>query len=436
MNSRERVQLALNHQEADRVPLDLGAAPTTGMHVSSVYLLRQALQLDPPGTPVKVVEPYQMLGEIAPDLITTLGVDVVGLWPRGNLFGFRNEGWKPWTLFDGTPVLVPEAFNTDSEPDGSILMYPEGDHSARPSGKMPQGGYYFDSLPRPTLPEDHPLDVNENLEEFGLVTEDELDYFATEAERLFNQTDKAILANFGNTAFGDIALVPAPWAKHPGGIRNVEEWYISTISRKEYVYKVFERQCAIALENLPRLYQAVGNRITAVYMSGTDFGMQTGSFISPKAYRDLYKPFQKQLNDWVHKNTAWKCFIHSCGSIVNLMPDMLEAGFDIFNPVQTSAAGMHPQTLKARFGDQVTFWGGGVDTQRELPFGTPDEIRSQVWERMDVFGQGGGFVFNPSHNVQAGVPVENLLALYRAVKDFGPFPERERPCTNYSVLRK
>ena len=425
MNSRERVQLALDHQETDRVPLDLGAAPTTGMHVSSVYLLRQALQLDPPGTPVKVIEPYQMLGEIALDLIDALGVDVVGLWPQRNLFGFRNEDWKPWTLFDGTPVLVPEAFNTIPEPDGSILMYPEGDHSALPSGRIPQGGYYFDSLPRAALLEDYPLNVADNLEEFGPVSEDDLDYFASEAERLFTRTEKAILANFGNTAFGDIALVPAPWARRPRGIRNVEEWYISTISRKEYVYKVFERQCEIALKNLPRLYQAVGNRIAAVYMSGTDFGMQTGSFISPKAYRELYKPFQKQLNDWVHKNTSWKCFIHSCGSIVNLMPDMIEAGFDIFNPVQTSAAGMDPQVLKARFGDQVTFWGGGVDTQQVLPFGSPIEIRTQVRERMQVFGAGGGFVFNPSHNVQAGIPAENLLAMYKAVKDFGPFPKRQ-----------
>ena len=362
-----------------------------------------------------------MLGEIAPDLMAALGIDVVGLWPQGNLFGFRNTDWKPWTLFDGTPVLVPGAFNTDPEPDGSILMYPEGDHSAKPSGKMPQGGYYFDSLPRPALPDDHPLDVEDNLEEFGPLSNEDLMYFAAETERLFMQTDKAILANFGNTAFGDIALVPAPWAKAPHGIRNVEEWYISTISRKEYIYQVFERQCATALDNLPRLYQAVGDRITAVYMSGTDFGMQTGSFISPKAYRELYKPFQKQLNDWVHKNTNWKCFIHSCGSIVNLIPDMIEAGFDIFNPVQTSAAGMDPRVLKESFGEKITFWGGGVDTQKVLPFGTPDEVRTQVKERIDVFDRNGGFVFNPSHNVQVGVPVENLLALYKAVKDFSSY---------------
>jgi hypothetical protein len=286
---------------------------------------------------------------------------------------------------------------------------------------MPKGGFYFDSLPRPYLPDDYPLDIAENLEEFVLVSNEDLEFYAAETEQLFTQTDKAILANFGSTAFGDIALIPAPWIKNPRGIRNIEDWYISTISRKDYVFKVFERQCAIALENLALLYRTIGDRITAVYMSGTDFGMQTGSFISPKAYRELYKPFQKQLNNWVHKNTSWKCFIHSCGSIVDLMPDMIEAGFDIFNPVQTSAAGMDPQVLKKNFGDQVTFWGGGVDTQRILPFGTPEEVRTQVRERMEVFGSAGGFVFNPSHNVQAGVPINNLLALYQAVKDFGSY---------------
>jgi uroporphyrinogen-III decarboxylase len=205
--------------------------------------------------------------------------------------------------------------------------------------------------------------------------------------------------------------------KNPRGIRNVEEWYISTVSRKDYVYRVFERQCEIALENLSRLYRAVGSRIDILFISGTDFGMQTGPFISPKTYRQLYKPFQKQLNDWVHKNTPWKCFIHSCGSIAALMPDMIEAGFDIFNPVQTSATGMEAGELKAKFGDRIVFWGGGIDTQHTLPFGSPEEVREQVRGRMRIFGQGGGFVFNSIHNIQAGIPVENLIALYQAVHD-------------------
>ena len=418
MNSRQRVMLAINHQEPDRVPLDLGGGPTSGMQVSSVYLLRQALQLDPPGTPVKVIEPYQMLGEIKPDLIKALGVDIIPLGGRKTMFGFPNTNWKPWTLFDGTPVLVPEGFNTTPEKNGDIFMYPEGDSSAPPSGRMPAGGYYFDGIVRQPPIDEAKLDPRDNLEDFSLISEEDLEHFRCEASRLYAETEFAILANFGGTAFGDIALVPAPWLKYPKGIRDVAEWYMSAASRPDYVYKVFEGQCELALQNLQKIYAVVGERITAIFISGTDFGMQTGPMISPKSYRALYKPFHKILNDWVHQNTTWKVYMHCCGSIVRLIPDFIEAGFDILNPVQTSAAGMDPQVLKERFGSELTFWGGGVDTQKTLPFGKPDEIRAQVKERMRIFGNGGGFVFNTVHNVQAGIPLENLLALYQAVEEY------------------
>ncbi len=422
LTSRERVALALDHKEPDRVPLDLGGSAVTGMHVSSVYKLRQALRLDPPGTPVKVIEPYQMLGEIKPDLMDALGVDVVPLESLKTLFGFKKEGWKPWTLFDGTPVLVPEGFNTEPEPNGDILMYPEGDKSAPPSGRMPKGGFYFDTIIRQPPIDEENLNPEDNLEEFGPISDEDLAYFQREAERLYTETDKAIFANFGGTGFGDIALVPAPWLKYPKGIRDVEEWYISTVTRRDYVYRVFERQCEIALANLEKLYQVVGDRVSVLFVTGTDFGMQTGPFISRETYRELYMPFHKQVNDWVHQHTPWKTFIHTCGSVMALIPDFIEAGFDILNPVQTSAAEMDPRELKARFGDRIVFWGGGVDTQRTLPFGTPEEVREQVRERIRIFGRGGGFVFNTIHNVQARVPVENLLALYEAVREYGRYP--------------
>jgi hypothetical protein len=418
MKARERVQLALNHQAPDRVPLDLGGSAVTGMHVTSVYLLRQALRLDSPGTPVKVVEPYQMLGEIAPDLIAALGVDVVPLAGPRTLFGFRNENWKAWVTFDGTPVLVPESFNTELEPGGDLLMYPEGDRTAPPSGRMPSGGFYFDTIVRqPPLDEDH-LDPADNLEEFGPISADDLRHFVSQAESLHSQTELAILASFGGTAFGDIALVPAPWLKNPRGIRDIAEWYMSTASRRDYVWKIFEKQCELGLANLECLHDAIGEKVSAVFITGTDFGTQTGPFISPKSYRQLYQPFHKEVNNWLHENTTWKSFIHSCGSVAALIPDFIDSGFDILNPVQTSATGMDPAGLKERFGDRLTFWGGGIDTQHTLPFGTPEEIRAQVKERMQIFGRGGGFVFNPIHNVQARTPVENLVALYEAVKEY------------------
>jgi len=422
MSSRERVMLALSRQEPDRVPLDLGGSPTTGMHVSTVYALRQALKLDPPGTPVKVVEPYQMLGEIAPDLCQALNIDVIGLSSKKTMFGFRNEDWKPWRLFDGTPVLVPGKFNTEPDATGDILMYPEGDRSAPASGRMPGGGFYFDTIIRQPPIKDDMLDPEDNLEEFGPISNEELEHFRREAERLYTQTDKAILANFGGTSFGDIALVPGPQLKYPKGIRSVKEWYISTLIRPNYVYEAFDRQCEIALENLEKIYNAVGNRPTALFVTGTDFGTQRGPVLSNETYRKLYKPFHKRINEWVHEHTMWKTFIHSCGSIEPLLKDFIDAGFDILNPLQCSSANMDPLQLKAKYGDRITFWGGGVDTQSTLPFGTPERVRREVRERIRIFGPGGGFVFNTVHNVQPKIPVQNVLAMYEAVDEYGSYP--------------
>jgi hypothetical protein len=418
MNSRERVQASLNHRDPDRVPLDLGGSPVTGMAASSVYVLRQALGLDAPGTPVKVVEPFQMLGEIGPDLVEALGVDVMPLSKPTTMFGFRNESWKPWTLPDGTPVLVPGGFNTELTPEGDLLLYPEGDRSVAPSGRMPAGGYYFDAIIRQPAIDEPTLSYEDNTEEFTPISGGDLEHLAREADRLYTHTDKAILANFGDTSFGDIALVPAMWLKHPKGIRDVAEWYISTVTRKEYVYHVFERQCQVGLSNLERIHALVGNRVSVLFVTGTDFGQQTSTFIAPRTYRELYQPFHREINAWVHRNTDWKTMIHSCGSVIALIPDFIDSGFDILNPVQTSAAGMDASTLKERFGERITFWGGGIDTQRTLPFGTPQEVRADVRERIRIFAPGGGFVFNTIHNVQARVPRENLLALYEAVQAY------------------
>ncbi|MFQ6099334.1 MAG: uroporphyrinogen decarboxylase family protein, partial [Armatimonadota bacterium] len=316
-------------------------------------------------------------------------------------------------------VLVPGAFNTAPEESGDILQYPEGDQSVPPSGRMPKGGYYFDTIVRQEPIEEDKLDACDNLEEFGPIAEDELSYFGAEAERLWTTTEYAIVANFGGTSFGDIALVPAPFLKHPKGIRDVEEWYISTATRRDYVRGVFQRQCEIGIQNLERIAPVVEDRVQVIMVTGTDFGTQRGPFASVQTYRDLYKPFHQAVNDWVHANTTWKTFIHTCGGVEPLIEDFLEAGFDILNPVQCSAAGMAPRHLKEEFGDHLTFWGGGVDTQRTLPFGTPEQVRREVLDRLEVFAPGGGFVFNAIHNVQPRTPVPNVVAMFEALREFG-----------------
>lgn len=421
LTSRKRIALALGHSEPDMVPLDLGGSGSTSMVVNSVYLLRQALKLDPPGTPVKVIDPYHMLGEIKPDLLDALGIDVVELALPVTRYAYRNEGWKPWTSFDGTPTLVPAGFNTEPEPNGDLLMYPEGDKSAPPSARMPNGGWYFDAIERQAPIDDDKLRPEGNLEEFGPISEQDLAFLATESERLF-ATGRAILGAFGGTSLGDITRVCGVGLKHPRGIRSVAEWYMSLSTRRSFVHEVFDRQTAIALQNLARIHQVVGERVSVAFVTGTDFGAQNGPLISPKTYRDLFKPFHARLNDWIHQQTTWKTFIHSCGSIWRLLDDFVEAGFDIINPIQTSAAGMDAARIKATYGSRVTLWGGGIDTQRVLPFGTPEEVRAMARDRMRIFAPGGGFVFNTIHNVQAGIPIENVLALYDAVRAYRSYP--------------
>jgi len=415
LTGRQRVLKTLNYQKVDRVPVDLGGTPCSGAHVSVIAGLRRALGLDKAGEPVKLVEPYQMLGEVAADLRAALGIDVVALPSPRNMFGFENAGWKKWRTFDGTDCLVPAKFNTKPEPSGDILMYPQGDKSAKPSARMPKGGYYFDSIIRQKPIDDAKLDPADNLEEFQPINEEDLAYYERKAAELYDNTDLAVAAAFGGTAFGDIALVPAPWLKDPKGIRDIEEWYISTIARRDYVQEVFARQTEIALKNLRSIHQAVGDKVQVLHMDGTDLASQNSLFCSPDTYRELYLPCSRKLNDWIHAHTKWKTIKHCCGGCEPLIEGFIEAGFDILNPVQTSARGMDPKHLVEEFGGRIVFWGGGVDTQQTLPFGKPDEVAKQVKERVSIFRRTSGYVFNTIHNIQCNTPVENVLAMFRAL---------------------
>jgi len=334
---------------------------------------------------------------------------------RKTMFGFENANWKPWAL-NGLDVLVPGAFNITEADNGDILIYPEGDVTAPPSGRMPRGFHFFDAIIRQNHFDPVHLDPADNLEEFGPLSDAEIDNIAADVKAA--QGDFALFASFGGTALGDIAMVPAINLKDPRGIRDVTEWYVSTRSRRDYIHTIFSRQVDIAIGNLERIHARIGNSIDVLFLCGTDFGTQSSSFCSVSTFRELWFPYYKLLCDWIHANTTWKIFKHSCGSSERFFESMFEAGIDIVNPVQCSAAGMEPEKLKAKYGDRLTFWGGGVDTQQILPFGTPDQVREQVLERCRIFAPGGGFVFNTIHNIQAGTPVANILAMLDALRSF------------------
>jgi len=414
--SRQRVQAAITHCQPDKIPVDFGSSFITGIHCSVVEKLRDHYGLD--RHPVRVVEPYQMLGLVEDDLKDAMGIDVTSIFPRKTIFGFPNEEWKEFVTPWGQTVLVSAHFHCRIESNGDVYIFPAGDTSAPPSGHMPASSFFFDTIVRQQPYDEDALQVDDNLEEFGLMTPDDIAYWRREALAL-EGSERAVVTHLGGTGLGDIALVPAPFLPHPKGVRGIEDWYMLLATQPDHVREIFDRQSAIAVKNLETLHGIVGALLDVVVVCGTDFGTQNSQFCSPQTFDEIWLPYYRRMNDWIHQNTGWKTFKHSCGAVDPLIPRFIEAGFDILNPVQCSAEGMDPEHLKSAYGDRITFWGGGVNTQKSLPFGTPREVREEVLERCRIFSPGGGFVFNAIHNVQALTPVENVVAMIDAVREAG-----------------
>jgi hypothetical protein len=358
-----------------------------------------------------------MLGWVDEDLKQAIGIDVEGVFPRKTMFGFPNENWKTWRLPDGLEVLVPKGFRTTIDENRDTLIYPEGDTTAPASGRMPKGGHFFDTIVRQPPLDEETLNPDDNLEEFVPISSEDLDYFQ-QSVRAAASTGRAVLATIGGASFGDIGLVPAPFLKYPKGIRDITEWYISTSTRRDYLHRVFSAQCDMALENLAKINAAAGDIMDAVYLDGADFGTQTSTFCSAATFRELYSPYHKRINDWIRTHTKWKIMKHCCGAVEKLVPSLIESGFDILNPVQCTASGMDPVHLKSAYGGRLTFWGGGVDTQTVLQFGTPEQIRKQVIERCRIFSKNGGFVFSTVHNILPNTPVSSIVAVIQAIHEF------------------
>lgn len=357
-----------------------------------------------------------MLGEIDEELADCIGTDCIGINNSKDIFNLDStqlhEQITPW----GQHVMVPIKMDLTPNADKSIYVYAEGDKSYPPSARIPEGGYFFDAIERQQPIDETKLDPNDNLEEYTLLTDNDLNYYKEIVDNAYS-TGRAIVASFGGTALGDVAFVPGMGLKQPKGIRSVVEWYLSTAMRQDYLHKIFEKETDIAIANYEKLWNTLGNKVDIVLTCGTDFGTQESQFCSAETFRELWLPHYQKMNNWIHQNTTWKIFKHSCGAIVPLLPCLIEAGFDIINPVQINAKDMDPRKLKEEFGSELTFWGGGIDTQKVLPFGTPDDIRRHVIEQCEIWGHNGGFVFNAVHNIQANVPIENVIALFNVLNE-------------------
>ena len=416
MTSQELLIQTLNHKQPERVVFDMGSSAVTGIHVRALENLHNYYGLEK--RPIRVIEPYQMLGLVETDLMDAIGIDVTSAWGEDNMLGFSNQPpLKFFKTFWGQEVLVPEKFSTKYDEKGDLLSFPNGAISLEPSAKMPQSSYFFDAIERQQFIDDENLKVDDNLEEFSPITDKTLLFWKNETAKA-RATGKGVVAALGGTALGDIALVPAMQLNQPKGIRSVAEWYMSTVMRSDYVKEIFDRQSALAIENLAKIFAMIGNNIDVMFICGTDFGTQDSTFCSPEQFDELWLPYYRRINDWIHSNTTWKTFKHSCGAVEGFMNRFINSGFDIINPVQVNAKGMDPKILKDRYGKDLTFWGGGIDTQKTLPNGTPEKIREEVLRHCDIFAKDGGFVFNTVHNIQADVPVKNLVAMIDALHEF------------------
>jgi len=400
MNSRQRVLAALNHEEADRAPIDLGGTRVSGIAASAYHQLKERLGL---ATPTRAFDLYQMLAEIEEPVLQRFGADVVNLNRPAVIFGIRNEAWKPWQLMDGTPVEVPGGFDPVTESNGDLLLR---NADGVPMARMPKGGFYFDRLdvyPGASHADPDTLDL-------PLLTTEECDHLAAGAEACRQTSQRAVVVQMG-----------PPYELFFGlGTGDFSAWMMTLATEPDYVRSLYERLVETWLANLRLLYEAVGDRIDIVQFND-DLGTEYAPFLSVDMFRDLVMPYYKRGLDWIHENTPWKVFMHNDGAIFDFLPTLIEMGVDVLNPVQTSAKGMDPVKLKQEFGDRIVFWGGACDSQSTLAFGTPDEVAREVEENIRIFAPGGGYVLGAVHNIQAGVPPENVIAMFDTALSAGRY---------------
>lgn len=365
-------------------------------------------------TPTKVAYPCSMLAAVEDEVLRRLHVDVVPLdFPAvANIIRPENE-WVPRRLFDGTQVLFPPGTKIGEQADGSwILLNGDGSPS---SFRMPKNGYYFDDM---SFNQTGRIDTK-NFRVVSDIPDEHLNIMSRYAGSLYRNTDYAILGWGYGVNFLGMSWVSERATNLTQGLPD--EWMIMLMTEKETCHEMMDRAVEATIKCLTLAHQALGDHCFAWGIGCDDSGTQRGEFIRPELWVEMIKPHYKKLCAWIHANTPWKTFLHSCGSVVKLLPHFIDAGIDILNPVQTSAANMDPARLKAEFGDKLVFWGGGCDTQKILGNATPAEIRQHVKERIEIFAPGGGYVFNQVHNIQANVPPENVIAMFEAAYEFGEY---------------
>lgn len=410
MTSRERILAAINHKQPDYVPLDLGGTPSSGISAIAYNNLKKYLGMT--GGQTRIFDVVQQVAQPEMEIIDRFGVDVIDI---GRAFNEKNEDWHEIELADGSTGHYPNWFHPKKQTNGDYLVCDkEGTQIAR----MPVGATFFDQTYFPYL-DDYPDDYKDLDHQMGKVLWSALvhspwdhagdkDFYKTLREKtlkLRESTDKALMITCGCNLF--------EWGTF---LRRLDNFLMDIYTDEENVQALVEQLMERHLATLEKVCESVGD-IVDILRFGDDLGMDTGMFMSREKYQTIFKPYHTQLNEYVHKHSNMKTFLHSCGSLYPIIPDLIDAGYDVLNPVQTTAYQMDPEILKREFGKDITFWGGGCNTRTVLNHGTPKEVYEYSRKMIDIFNQDGGYVFNQEHNIMPDVPAANIIAMYKAVED-------------------
>ncbi len=421
MTSRERILTTLDHRQPEgRVAIDLGATNATGISAIVYHKLKKLLGLN--GGEIRVTDIMQQLAEVEIDVLDRLGGDVVMLRKLAMTMGVPFAGFQPGVLTDGTPCLQGDSYNPERMENGDLVFrkltdgsdrvhpYPLPDRAGpfdegRIVARLPVGAHAFARVY-------HPLSNVETLDQldkfaFPELDEEELNFAKAEAIRLYEGTDKALCGIFQGNVFEMGQLY---W--------GYQQFLENLMLEPELTESYFRRRTDAFLRDLDKYLDAVGPYIQIINFCD-DLGTQQSLLISPQTYRDIIKPCHAELFARVKKKAPHvKVFFHSCGAVYPLIPDFIEIGVDILNPVQITASGMDPARLKREFGKRLVFWGGGVDTQSVLNGGSEAQVRQMAREMLDIFAPGGGYVFSQVHNIESCVPAENVLAAFETAKSY------------------
>lgn len=402
MNHRQRVLGALRHQEPDRLPIDLGGTGDSTIMAVAYQEFRAHLGLRPSTT--RVVDVYQQTAVIEEDVRQELGVDLVPLFDEP-------REWRMGSLGDGSPAELPAKFRPRLTSDGSWIVT---DAAGTILLKMPKGGYYYDPVHAPLAEATSVRDIERHLDE--IVTYDtpahldkSYEELAQQARALREHTDYALVGFFG----GHILQAGQV-------LRGWETFLMDLLINKKLAQALMERLLAAHLERLERYTAILGPYLDVIHFE-EDLGMQDRPLMRPSVYREMIKPYHQQLFGLAKARCDAHLLLHTDGAVAPFIPDFIEMGVDAVNPVQVSAAGMDIQELKREYGRDIAFWGAGCDSQTVLPFGTPAQVADEVRRTIDILAPGGGFIFAPIHNVQAGVPAENTAAMFQTAQEYGVY---------------